>query len=217
MSDRIAVPMAEPASAHRRRFFHLDTGAALMWALLAAGCLVILPPFFYLIKSSVTVPLPGSRTAIGLGNYARVIDISGFDLWGVTIAFAAGTSLVAIFLGASIAWLVARTNVAFRQAAFVGAFISLSAPLIVKGIGWILLLGPNNGLVNNWLRACLGIEGTPIELFSLTRRWRRPRRCAGRDGGGRSGRSRSPWRGRASWRSSFCRSSVRSSPSKCRS
>jgi iron(III) transport system permease protein len=167
MSDRI-VPMAEPASAHRRRFFHLDTGAALMWALLAAGCLVILPPFFYLIKSSVTVPLPGSRTAIGLGNYARVIDISGFDLWGVTIAFAAGTSLVAIFLGSSIAWLVARTNVAFRQAAFVGAFISLSAPLIVKGIGWILLLGPNNGLVNNWLRAWLGIEGTPIELFSLT-------------------------------------------------
>jgi iron(III) transport system permease protein len=54
-----------------------------------------------------------------------------------------------------------------RQTVLVGAFLSLSAPLIVKGIGWILLLGPNNGLINVWLRAWLGLQGTPIELFGL--------------------------------------------------
>src|SRR5580700_8803605 len=165
MSDRIAVlPMNRP---HVERLFRLDPGAATMWALIAASALVVLPPFFYLLKSSVTVPLPGARSEVGLGNYARVMAISGFDLWGTTIVFAVGTSVLAIFLGASIAWLVARTNVAFRQAAFVGAFLSLSAPVIVKGIGWILLLGPNNGLFNNWLRAAFGIAGTPIELFSV--------------------------------------------------
>ena len=42
-----------------------------------------------------------------------------------------------------------------------------SAPLLVKGIGWILLLGPNNGLINVWLRGLFGIEGVPIELFGL--------------------------------------------------
>ena len=51
----------------------------------------------------------------------------------------------------STAWLVARTNVPLRQLVFVGAFLSLATPVIVKGIGWILLLGPNNGLVNNLL------------------------------------------------------------------
>jgi iron(III) transport system permease protein len=169
MSDRIAaLPMSDRPQIERGPIFRLDTGAATMWTLILASALVVLPPFFYLLKSSVTVPLPGARSEIGLGNYARVIDISGFDLWGTTVAFAIGTSVLAISLGASIAWLVARTNVAFRQAAFVGAFLSLSAPVIVKGIGWILLLGPNNGLINNWLRAAFGIAGAPIELFSLS-------------------------------------------------
>ena len=67
----------------------------------------------------------------------------------------------------TVAWLIARTNVPLRQTVFVAAFLSLAAPLIVKGIGWILLLGPNNGLINVWLRAAFGLDGTPIELFGL--------------------------------------------------
>jgi iron(III) transport system permease protein len=138
-----------------------------MWCLLIAGSAVVLPPFVYLIRTSVTVPRPGLPSSVGLDNYARVVEIAGWDLWGVTIAFAIGASLLAVLLGASTAWLVARTNVPFRQAVFVGAFLSLATPVIVKRIGWILLLGPNNGLINNVLREWLGMAGTPIELFSL--------------------------------------------------
>ena len=136
-----------------QRTWRVDAGAVGMWVLLAAGCAVVLPPFLYLVKTSLTVPLPGARTAIGLDNYARVAEIGGWDLWGVTLAFAAGASLFAVLFGASTAWLVVRTNVPFGQAAFVGAFLSLAAPPIVKGIGWILLLGPNNCLINNLLQA----------------------------------------------------------------
>ena len=160
-----SVPMAP--SPGEQRTWRVDAGAVGMWVLLAAGCAVVLPPFLYLINTSLTVPLPGAQTAIGLDNYVRVVEIGGWDLWGVTLAFAAGASFFAVVLGASTAWLVVRTNVPFRQAAFVGAFLSLAAPPIVKGIGWILLLGPNNGFINNLLRQWLEIEGTPIELFSL--------------------------------------------------
>jgi iron(III) transport system permease protein len=166
MSHPMQSAPTAPSSGGERRFC-TDIGAVGMWALLAAGCAVVLPPFLYLIKTSLTVPLPGARTAIGLDNYARVAEIGGSALWGVTITFAAGASLLAVLLGASTAWLVARTNVPFRQAVFVGAFLSLAAPPIVKGIGWILLLGPNNGLINNLLREWFEIEGTPVELFSL--------------------------------------------------
>jgi iron(III) transport system permease protein len=89
------------------------------------------------------------------------------ELWTATIGFALGSSVMAILIGFTVAWLVARTNVPFRQTVFVGAFLSLAAPLIVKGIGWILLLGPNKGLINVWLRAWFGIEGVPIELFGI--------------------------------------------------
>jgi iron(III) transport system permease protein len=144
-----------------------DSGIGLLALLIVVSALVVLPPFFYLIKSSFTVPLPGFRTAVGLENYQRVVELSGVQLWGATVGFALGSSVLAIALGFPVAWLLARTNVPLRQTVFVAAFLSLAAPLIVKGIGWILLLGPNNGLFNVWLRALFGIEGTPIELFSL--------------------------------------------------
>jgi iron(III) transport system permease protein len=145
----------------------LDAGLRRLWLLIAVSALVVLPPFFYLIESSFVVPLPGFKTALGLENYRRLLAINGWQLWGATLGFALGSSLLAIGLGFPAAWLVARTNVPFRQTVLVGAFLSLSAPLIVKGIGWILLLGPNNGLINVWLRAWLGLQGTPIELFGL--------------------------------------------------
>jgi iron(III) transport system permease protein len=144
-----------------------DAGLVKLWLLIAVSALVVLPPFFYLIESSFMVPLPGFRTALGLENYRRVLAINGWQLWGATLGFALGSSLLAIGLGFPAAWLLARTNVPFRQTVFVGAFLSLAAPVIVKGIGWILLLGPNNGLINTWLRASFGLEGTPIELFGL--------------------------------------------------
>jgi iron(III) transport system permease protein len=145
----------------------VDAGSVGMWAVLALGCALVLPPFLYLIRTSLTVSRPGLPAAIGLDNYARVAELGGLELWGVTAAYAIGAALIAVLLGAPTAWLVARTNVPFRQTVFVGAFLSLAVPVIVKAIGWILLLGPNNGLINNLLRSWLDIEGTPIALFSL--------------------------------------------------
>jgi iron(III) transport system permease protein len=169
MSD--ATIITRPLNMSRERnskFGRSDPGVAGVWLLIAVGALIVLPLFFYLLSMSVTVPLPGFKTALGLDNYRRVIELSGWELWSVTLAFALGSSALAIGLGFPTAWLVARTNVPFRQAAVAGAFLSLSAPLIVKGIGWILLLGPNNGLINVWLRGALGLDGAPIELFSLS-------------------------------------------------
>jgi iron(III) transport system permease protein len=144
-----------------------DAGLGALWVLILVGALVVLPLFFYLIRDSMMVPLPGFKTALGLENYRRVLAINGWQLWTTTLGFAAGSSVLAILLGFTSAWLLARTNVPLRQTVFVGAFLSLAAPLIVKGIGWILLLGPNNGLINVWLRACFGLQDAPIELFGL--------------------------------------------------
>ena len=157
----------DPLRARKAWLPQVDSGVGALALLIVISALVVLPPFFYLIKSSFTVPLPGFRTAIGLDNYQRVLELSGVQLWGATIGFALGSSVMAIFLGFTVAWLIARTNVPLRQTVFVAAFLSLAAPLIVKGIGWILLLGPNNGLINVWLRAAFGLDGTPIELFGL--------------------------------------------------
>jgi iron(III) transport system permease protein len=156
------------ATLPRRGLFRgLDTGSGAIALTILAGALLVFPPFFYLIESSVTVPLPGFKSAIGWDNYRRVLELGGSQVWSASIAFAAGSTIIAVVLGFTIAWLVARTNAPFRQTVFIGAFLSMSVPLIVKGIGWILLLGPNNGIVNLWLRSWFGLDEAPINLFSL--------------------------------------------------
>src|SRR3984893_10114526 len=124
-----------------------QAGLGRLWVLIVVSALVVLPPFFYLIQSSLMVPLPGFKSALGLENYRRVLAINGWQLWCATLGFALGSSLLAIGLGFPCAWLLARTNVPFRRTVLVGAFLSLAAPLIVMGVGSLLLLWPNHCVI----------------------------------------------------------------------
>src|SRR5260370_40153353 len=103
-----------------------DAGSVGMWAVLALGCALVLPPFLYLIRTSLTVSRPGLPPAIGLDNYAPVAELGGLELWSVTAAYAIGAALIAVLLSAPTARLVARPNVPVRQTVFVGAILSLA-------------------------------------------------------------------------------------------
>src|SRR6266702_5394947 len=85
MTDRTIIAAASPIPRDRNGWFpRLDAGLGGLWLLIAVGALIVMPPFFYLVSSSVTVPLPGFRSMVGLDNYRRVIEISGWQLWGAT-------------------------------------------------------------------------------------------------------------------------------------
>ena len=150
-----------------RRSASLDSGRLFLWAMLLATALIVLPPLLYLVVTSLTVQRTGAAPFLGWDNYAYVFRLSGWRLWRTTLIYAGASSLVAILYGVAAAWLVARSDAPFRGLAMVAAYLSLAAPVIIKGIGWILLLGPNKGVVNEVLRGVFGATGVPIELFSL--------------------------------------------------
>jgi iron(III) transport system permease protein len=136
--------------------------------LLGLVAVIVLPPFAFLVRASLTL---GDSNVVtpqyGLGNFISVLAHSGGELWFTTLVYSIGSSALAIVLGVSSAWLVARTDAPFGQTAIVAAFLSLAVPVIVKSIGWIMLLGPNGGLINVALRGFLGGEEGPIQLYSL--------------------------------------------------
>lgn len=144
-----------------------EPGTYWLWGMIVVTALVVFPPVGYLIDTSMTVQKTGQQPYTGLDNFTHVLQLSGFELWRVSLLYAMGSSAFAIFIGVTSAWLYARTNALFRQGALIGAFLSLAAPVIIKGIGWILLLGPNKGVINEWLRNYAGMTGVPIELFTL--------------------------------------------------
>ncbi len=162
--------MSETALTRPRPWpWHLDrlrTGEAAIYLLLTVVLAVVLPPFLFLIRASLTLGSdPASR--YGLDNFSSVIARSGAELWVTTLVYALGSSALAIALGVSSAWLVARTDAPFRRIAMVAAFLSLAVPVIIKSIGWIMLLGPNSGLINVMLRLVVGGAEGPIQLYSL--------------------------------------------------
>lgn len=69
-----------------------------------------------------------------------------------TLVFSVGASLLALVLGMTLAWLVARTDMPAKWLAYVTAFLGFALPGMVKIIGWILLFGPNNGVLNRFCR-----------------------------------------------------------------
>lgn len=146
---------------------HLDRPALVIWAHVAVAMVLVLPPFYYLVVTAFTRQALGAPPEATLANFADVIRSSDPALIWVTLVYAAGSSLVSLLLGVPTAWLVARTDVPFRRLAFMGAFLSLAVPVVIKGIGWILLLGPNNGFINTSLMSLFGLESAPIKLFSL--------------------------------------------------
>ena len=144
-----------------------NMGSVGLWSMIALTALIVFPPIFILFKTSLSIETDTLDTTFGWDNFRSVIDIAGPGVWANTIIFAAGSALIGLVGGVSYAWIVARTNAYFRTLAQVSAFLSLSIPVIIKGIGWILLLGPNKGVFNEWLRALFGTSGVPIRLFGL--------------------------------------------------
>ena len=129
--------------------------------------LLVLPPFAFLVYTSFVEQRRLQFVGFTLQNYRYVFDSTSISLIGNTLIFAVGSSLIALVVGVVSAWLSERTNALFRRAAFVAAFVTLSVPLIVKIIGWILLLGPQAGALTTLLMWLLRSDQPPFELFSL--------------------------------------------------
>jgi iron(III) transport system permease protein len=85
-----------------------------------------------------------------------------------SIWFAFGSSLVALILGTLLAWIVERTDTPYKNLAYMSAFTSFAIPGIVKVIGWIMLFGPEKGIINVWLKELFQLQSSPFNIFTLT-------------------------------------------------
>ncbi|HEX9879611.1 MAG TPA: iron ABC transporter permease [Candidatus Binatia bacterium] len=88
-------------------------------------------------------------------------------LLGRSLVFAAGSALVAIFLGGAAAWFVERTRSGLGALVSITTLLSLTVPGLFSAIAWIVLLSPRVGLVNRWLMDVLGLTAGPFNVYSM--------------------------------------------------
>jgi len=129
---------------------------------------LVVPPLYFILISSLVEERGPDAGAFTLIHYANIFaSLADFNklIWN-SLIFSCSSALGALSLGTLLAWLAERTNAPFRGVAYVFAFISFGIPGIVKVIGWILLLGPEAGLINLIVADFTGI--LPIfNVFSM--------------------------------------------------
>jgi iron(III) transport system permease protein len=148
------------------------TWSAERW--LFAVCLVVLtvlmvPPMLMLVRTSVVVgERLGRQGELSLGAYAAIF--SSGDLLGLllsTVVFALGSTVVGLVVGGSLAWVTERTDTPFKELVYAAMFVTFAVPGILRTIGWIFLLGPRTGTINEVYRAATGAQAPLLDAFSM--------------------------------------------------
>ena len=136
-------------------------------ALIVAGAVIV--PLAVLFVSSFRVLDPlGWDTVWGFGNYVemftdRIIPKAFVN----TLIISSGSTVLATFLGVSLAWINARTNCPGRDYLEPYNLIPFFLSPFVGAIAWHNLGEPQTGLLNNWARDLLGIEGAIINVDNI--------------------------------------------------
>lgn len=84
-----------------------------------------------------------------------------------TLLIGAAVGGLSVLVGVPMAWLVARSDMPARRAVWTVVNVAYATPPFLTAIAYVMLLGPNAGLINKGLRALLGLAEPPFNIFSV--------------------------------------------------
>jgi iron(III) transport system permease protein len=142
-----------PAAVSRPWLPPLDGGTALMAVLIGFMGFYVLYPLTLIVINSFNTATIAEPEVYGLGAWRQAFAEPGIwrSLWN-SIRIGIVLQLIALPTGIFISWLLARTNIYGANFLEFGFWISFILPNLATTFGWMLLLDPSTGLINNWLR-----------------------------------------------------------------
>ncbi len=126
-------------------------------------------PLVMLLYGSIrSAPIGEPGAAYTLDNYVKAyFDREFYLLFWNSLKYAFGTCAISFLIGTYLAWINERTNTPFKKVFVVMALIPFIIPGILSTIAWILLLSPKIGLINLVVKAALGLESSPFNIYSM--------------------------------------------------
>ncbi|HSE94200.1 MAG TPA: iron ABC transporter permease [Methylomirabilota bacterium] len=145
------------------RAIAMDRSVA-VWVLAAVALVVMMAlPLGWLGWLSVS-----SERGPTLSHYARVFADGHLQkaLWN-TVVLALSVGLASLVVGAPMAWLTARTDLPGKGLIRGLIMASFVTPPFLGAFAWVMLAGPNAGLLNKAWRAATGAEDALIDIFTM--------------------------------------------------
>ena len=130
---------------------------------------LVVTPLFLMILNSFQTARPGQPIVWGIDGWVKAFSTPGIvKAMTNTFSLAITRQAIALLIGAFFAWLIARTNIPLKGTLEFFFWLSFFLPALPETMGWILLLDPKYGLLNQGLMN-LGIVNQP--LFNIYSFW----------------------------------------------
>src|SRR5579862_330714 len=145
----------------------VDGQLLLFTAVLAALAFVVLFPLVFLIINSFELARPGAPPVYGFGNWTAALTEPGILTAIVnTLTRSLVAMAIAFPFGIFMAWLLARTDVPGKNWLDLMFWLTFFLPALPVTLGWILLLDPQAGAINQALKAIApGVP--PLNIYSF--------------------------------------------------
>lgn len=142
---------ASPATAFRDTARARKLAQTLVMAVLFGllFVLVVLPILMLVYASFLTaLPFSGRQTEFTLSNYLQLWNPAMKQALINTLIVSVGGTVIAMFIGCGMAWLVARTDVPFKPLLMLAGVLPLFMSLLVASVTWSLLGSGRSGYLN---------------------------------------------------------------------
>ena len=142
-----------PLSLSRSWLPALDGGTVIMTVLIGFMGFYVLYPLTLIVINSFNTATIAEPEVYGFGAWRQAFAEPGIwrSLWN-SIKIGVVLQIIALPSGIFISWLLARTNIYGANYFEFGFWISFILPNLATTFGWMLMLDPSTGLINNWLR-----------------------------------------------------------------
>jgi iron(III) transport system permease protein len=142
---------------------HLDAGAA--GAVLA--CAIVL----FFVGYPLIWLFGGPSFEAGMPKFDYLVSVltsgrTASALWNSFVA-SAGAMAFSVLMGVPIAFFCARTDMPLRGLVKVLVVASFITPSFLLAFAYVLLMGPNAGVINKWIAALFGTQQGPFDIFSM--------------------------------------------------
>jgi iron(III) transport system permease protein len=137
---------------------------AFVWLLNAAILAVlVVAPLGILVAASFEAP-----GGVGLGNFVAAFGRAIYRGPVVnSFVYATTVGVLSVLLGAPMAWLVARTDLPGKGLVRTLTIAAFVTPSFLGATAWVILAGPNAGLVNVLYRGLTGADSPLVNIFSM--------------------------------------------------
>ncbi len=161
--------MAELTVARPRGYLPKIEALSLFYTMmLLIVVLLVLYPLGLLLYSSFVVTLPGDRHVLGAGNWLLAWSQPGMMqalLNTLKVVFA--SQLIIFPIGMLLTWLMTRTDMPGKGLLDFFLWIAFFLPTLPLLLGWIMLLDPSFGLLNQLFVKIFGFRQGPFNIYSF--------------------------------------------------